>query len=209
VVTNPDPLAVNALSWTEWRIPLSSFTDVNLAGVKKMYIGVGDRKNPLADGTGRLYLDDIAVSGKSATSTFGIYLAETGDLLLSDEDVAAYVRATHKIELNASGIKKWNSYIAYNNSYDPPIPVLTGGLYQKEFVVRIDDKEYYRGKFWSIVSSQSSTGVVILDAVMPCDSVHNTIQIQYGYPVRLGGSKDDPRNNQEIFDFFGKLGKLK
>jgi hypothetical protein len=106
-------------------------------------------------------------------------------------------------------LAEWNSYIAYNNSYDPPIPVLTGGLYQKEFAVRIDDKEYYRGKFWSIVSSQSSAGVVILDAIMPCDSVHNTIQIQYGYPVRLGNSKDDPRNNQEIFDFFAKLGKLK
>ena len=86
---------------------------------------------------------------------------------------------------------------------------MSGGLYQKEFVVRIDDTEYYRGKFWSIVSSASCSGVVILDTVMPCDSIHNTIQIQYGYPVRLGNSKDDPRNNEEIFGFFAKLGKLK
>jgi hypothetical protein len=43
---------------------------------------------------------------------------------------------------------------------------------------------------------------------MPCDSVHNAIRIQYGYPA-LSSSKNDPRNNQEIFDFFAKRGKLK
>jgi hypothetical protein len=59
VVTHPDPAAVNAAAWTQWKIPLSSFTGVNLAKVKKLYIGVGDRKNPVADGTGRLYIDDI------------------------------------------------------------------------------------------------------------------------------------------------------
>ncbi len=59
VVTNPDPAAVNVTAWTEWKIPLSSFTGVNLAKVKKMYIGVGDRKNPVAVGSGRLYIDDI------------------------------------------------------------------------------------------------------------------------------------------------------
>jgi hypothetical protein len=88
-----------------------------------------------------------------------------------------------------------------------PMPVLTEGLYQKEFAVRIDDKEYYRGKFWSIVSSVSYAGVVILDAVMPCDSVHNTLRLQNGYPT--SSSKNDPRNNQEIFDFFAKQNKLK
>ena len=72
-----------------------------------MCIGVGSRETPTSDGAGRIYLDDITVSNKPSTSTFGIYLAETGDLLLSDEDMAVYVRATHKIELNASGIEKW------------------------------------------------------------------------------------------------------
>jgi len=32
---------------------------VNLAKVKKLYIGVGDRKSPAAGGTGRIYVDDI------------------------------------------------------------------------------------------------------------------------------------------------------
>jgi hypothetical protein len=62
VVTNPDPVAVNALAWTEWKIPLSSFTGVNLAKVKKVYIGVGGRRIPVPGGTGRIYIDDIRVS---------------------------------------------------------------------------------------------------------------------------------------------------
>ena len=40
-------------------IPLSEFQGVNLAGVKKMMIGVGDRANPKAGGKGVIYLDDI------------------------------------------------------------------------------------------------------------------------------------------------------
>jgi hypothetical protein len=56
---NPD--IVTAGDWTEWRIPLSSLTGVNLAKVKKLTIGVGDRENPQADGAGKIYLDDIRV----------------------------------------------------------------------------------------------------------------------------------------------------
>jgi hypothetical protein len=61
VVTHPDPWAVNALEWTEWRIPLASLTGVNLGSVKKMSLGVGSRKTPVPDGTGRIYIDDIYV----------------------------------------------------------------------------------------------------------------------------------------------------
>ncbi len=61
VVTHPDPAAVNLAAWTQWKIPLSSLTGVNPAKVKKLYLGVGDRKNPAADGFGRLYIDDIQV----------------------------------------------------------------------------------------------------------------------------------------------------
>jgi hypothetical protein len=62
VVTNPDPAAVNVTAWTEWKIPLSSFTGVNLAKIKAIYIGVGDRKNPSADGSGRIFIDDIRLT---------------------------------------------------------------------------------------------------------------------------------------------------
>ncbi|OHB68890.1 MAG: hypothetical protein A2Y77_04935 [Planctomycetes bacterium RBG_13_62_9] len=59
VVTNPDPGAVNVIAWTQWKVPLGSLTGVNLSKVKRMYIGVGDRKNPVAAGSGRIYIDDI------------------------------------------------------------------------------------------------------------------------------------------------------
>jgi len=61
VVVNPDLAAVNAADWTEWQIPLSQFTGVNPAKIKKMYIGVGDRDNPKQDGHGSLFIDDIRV----------------------------------------------------------------------------------------------------------------------------------------------------
>jgi hypothetical protein len=62
VATNADPAAVTTTTWTPWKIPLSSLTGVNLAKVKRLYIGVGDRKNPVKGGAGRLYIDDIRLT---------------------------------------------------------------------------------------------------------------------------------------------------
>jgi hypothetical protein len=61
-VTYPDPAIVGASEWTEWKIPLSSLTGVNLAKVKKLYIGVGDKDAPATGGAGRIYIDDIYVT---------------------------------------------------------------------------------------------------------------------------------------------------
>jgi len=61
-VTHPDQAIVATTKWTQWKIPLSSFPGVNLAKVKKMYIGVGDKKAPVAGGSGRIYIDDIQVT---------------------------------------------------------------------------------------------------------------------------------------------------
>jgi hypothetical protein len=61
VVRHKDPNAVLLDTWQEWNVDLKEFstTAVNLSGIKKMYLGVGDRSNPKAGGTGRLYFDDI------------------------------------------------------------------------------------------------------------------------------------------------------
>jgi len=61
IVTHPDPTLVTKPVWTEWKIPLSGFTGVNLAQVKKLYLGVGSRTSPKAGGFGRLYVDDIRI----------------------------------------------------------------------------------------------------------------------------------------------------
>jgi hypothetical protein len=61
VATYSDPAATTLAAWTEWKIPLSSLTGVNLAKVKNLYLGVGDRKATAPAGTGRMYIDDIRV----------------------------------------------------------------------------------------------------------------------------------------------------
>jgi regulation of enolase protein 1 (concanavalin A-like superfamily) len=58
-IVNPDPAAVNKGSWTQWQIALSDLTGVNLAAVKKLTIGVGDKASPKAGAAGMLYIDDI------------------------------------------------------------------------------------------------------------------------------------------------------
>ncbi len=61
VVVHPDPAVATTEKWIEWKIPLTGFTGVNLAKVKKLYLGVGDRTNPAKGGTGRIYIDDIGL----------------------------------------------------------------------------------------------------------------------------------------------------
>ncbi len=60
-VFHPDPALVTTVKWTQWKIPLAGFTGVNAAWVKKIYLGVGDPKNPKAGGEGMLYIDDICL----------------------------------------------------------------------------------------------------------------------------------------------------
>jgi hypothetical protein len=59
IVTNAT--AVTSATWTEVQMPLSSFSGVNMTKVKKVFLGVGNRKNPAADGSGMLFIDDIRV----------------------------------------------------------------------------------------------------------------------------------------------------
>jgi len=61
VISHPDPAATTVGSWQEWRIVMSDFSGVNMAGVKKLSIGAGNRASPKAGGTGMLYIDDILV----------------------------------------------------------------------------------------------------------------------------------------------------
>ncbi len=58
-VAHPDPAATTASAWTQWRIALGDLTGINLAAVKKLTIGAGDKANPKAGAAGMLYIDDI------------------------------------------------------------------------------------------------------------------------------------------------------
>jgi hypothetical protein len=61
VAVATDATAVNSASWIEVKMPLSSFTGVSASKIKKIFIGVGSRTSPAADGTGMLFIDDIRV----------------------------------------------------------------------------------------------------------------------------------------------------
>ncbi len=61
VVTHDNPNAAQIDTWTEWNIDLQAFADqgVNLANVNSIALGFGNRNNPLAGGSGKMYFDDI------------------------------------------------------------------------------------------------------------------------------------------------------
>ena len=57
VATHPD--AAVRSGWTEWLIPYGDLAGVNLNSVRTMTIGLGDRDNPSAGGSGLVFIDDI------------------------------------------------------------------------------------------------------------------------------------------------------
>jgi hypothetical protein len=61
IVTNDNPNAAQVDTWTEWNIDLQAFADqgVNLANVNTIALGLGNKNNPLAGGSGTMYFDDI------------------------------------------------------------------------------------------------------------------------------------------------------
>jgi len=61
VVSYDNPNAAQIGTWTEWNIDLQIFADqgVNLANVNTIALGLGNRNNPLAGGSGTMYFDDI------------------------------------------------------------------------------------------------------------------------------------------------------
>ena len=61
VVFDDNPDATQIGIWTQWNIDLQAFADlgVNLANVNTIALGLGDKKNPVAGGSGTMYFDDI------------------------------------------------------------------------------------------------------------------------------------------------------
>jgi len=61
IVTNDNPDAAQITTWTQWSIDLQAFADqgVNLANVNTIALGLGNKNNPQAGGSGTMYFDDI------------------------------------------------------------------------------------------------------------------------------------------------------
>ncbi len=63
LVTNDNPDAAQIGEWTRWNIDLQLFADqgVNLTNVNTISLGLGNKNNPLAGGSGTMYFDDICL----------------------------------------------------------------------------------------------------------------------------------------------------
>jgi len=61
VVTHDNPDVALTRNWTAWDIDLQAFANqgVNLANVNTIALGLGNRNNPVAGGSGKMYFDDI------------------------------------------------------------------------------------------------------------------------------------------------------
>ncbi len=61
VVSHDNPDAARIGIWTEWTIDLQAFADqgVNLTNVNTISLGLGNKNNPQAGGSGTMYFDDI------------------------------------------------------------------------------------------------------------------------------------------------------
>jgi len=61
VVSHDNTNAAQIVSWTEWHIDLKAFAEqgVNLANVNTIALGLGNKKNAAAGGSGTMYFDDI------------------------------------------------------------------------------------------------------------------------------------------------------
>ncbi len=61
VVSHDNPNAAQINKWTEWNIDLQAFADqgVNLANINTIALGLGNKNNPQAGGSGKMYFDDI------------------------------------------------------------------------------------------------------------------------------------------------------
>jgi len=160
-----------------------------------------------------LILTTLAMSSCSSSSEegeFAIYLpaqrisaseiskADLSDLELKDEpilavdDIVAYAKERHRIELTAS---------AYERIGQLEVPV-TSGI---PFVVCVGRDPIYSGAFWVGYSSMSFDGVVI--DTLPA-MLKNPIQIQLGYPSG-SFSGEDPRSNSRVLRSLEQAGKLK
>ena len=129
---------------------------------------------------------------------FGIYLADSGEIVLSLEQIKAYHSLDYSLELTPQGIEKWNSFRT-----SATVPKLAQSLYQRDFMLKIDGNEVCRGKFYSLVSSASYNGVVILDSIIKLDNEYNAIKIDFGYAWPFP-SFEESRITAELERFFGE-----
>lgn len=128
----------------------------------------------------------------SSSGEFGLYLVESGELILSDREILAYNSTRHELTLTTEGVDRVKGL----------------DLYQRTFALKLHGAVMYEGAFWSAVSSRIYEGVVIVDILRLQAGGTDILTIEPWYPPGLFPGPDDPRLNPAIFNYFQTLGKL-
>jgi hypothetical protein len=149
----------------------------------------------------------------SQADGFSIYLLadeapatelSTGDLddlrlreepILSIDDIIAYFRETHEIELTAEAYARIQRLFS--------LPVEVRGM---PFVVCVGADRIYAGAFWTPASPISFDGVVICE---PYERERHVIRIVLGYPTPEAFTGKDPRSDPRVLQSLEAVGKLK
>ncbi len=142
----------------------------------------------------------LACGNANHDESFGIYFADTGELVLSQEHIEAYYGTDHCLELNAGGIKQWNSLHTYTRAYTYS-PEISWDLHGKEFSIKIEGHEIARGTFVCAVSSMMIEGGTIHDWPAPLDDEFNTLWMHSTY---IDGSTETRYDNlyEELNNYF-------
>jgi hypothetical protein len=121
---------------------------------------------------------------------FEIYLVDTGEIVVTEEDILFYRKSSHQIKLTDEGSRKIEE-----------LSLMTP-LNGTKFAIRLYGEDIYSGWFWTPISSISCSDIVIETLVR-----NNTIKIATGYPSSHFQG-EDPRDNPKILNYFQEVGKL-
>jgi len=132
-----------------------------------------------------LYLiDDAEMTGTDLLNDDLEDLPLIEEPFLSTEDIVSYMWGTHAINLTEE------AYLKVVVIFSQGIPVT--GI---PFVIVSYDERIYAGAFWSLASSVSFDGVVILQ---PFDPAGQPLFITLGYPTADFFTGEDPRGDPRL-----------
>ena len=135
----------------------------------------------------------------------GLAIYQGQNLLISEDQIISYNKTSHVIKLTEDGLRSMRSKVLYEEVNGELVPQLDG-LYLKTFSFRLDGQEIYSGTFWSNASSQSNSGIVLLDVLSILSDDH--IRIAAGYPGPANFKGVDLRNNTKIMQYLKEKNKL-
>ncbi len=152
--------------------------------------------------------------GESGKEGFAIYLpagdvsawdvqkADLRELLLnplpflSEKDIVSYDPEDHAMELTEEAYQRFKEL-------RPPVSGMP-------FVVCVDREPVYPGAFWTTISSNEYSGIVIWDnPVFRENRKTNAIYFEKGYPAPRFFSGKDLRNDERIIKSLRDSGRLK